>query len=355
MSEDTEQEDKTEDATERRIEQAIERGDVPKSMELATFLALGAGTLALMIMGMIGTGPFIASMRGMLTNAHLVPFDQGGLASLTEFSLIKFFSTVGVPFGFAILAGIVSGMVMHRPVFTPEPMIPKLDRISPLAGFKRVFGKEALVQFLKSLIKIALIAVLIMAVLWPERARLDQMVRMDPVRLLDVSWVLTLKLMGSVLAAFAFVALGDVLYQRYSWMQKLKMTKDELKKEYKEMEGSPEIKAKIRKLRMEMLKRRMMAEVPKSSVIITNPTHYAVALRYEAGMNAPILLAKGIDSLAMRIKDVASKHDIPIVENPPLARVLHANVEIDDEIPEEHYKAVAEVIGYVMRLRQTRN
>jgi flagellar biosynthesis protein FlhB len=354
MSEDTEQEDKTEDATERRIEQAIERGDVPKSMELATFLALGAGTLALMIMGMIGTGPFTASMRGMLANAHLVPFDQGGLAALTEFSVIKFFSTVGIPFAFAILAGIISGIVMHRLLFTVEPMIPKLDRISPLAGFKRVFGKEALVQFLKSLIKIALITILIVAVLWPERARLDQMVRMDPVRLLDASWVLTLKLMGAVLAAFAFVALGDVMYQRYSWLQKLKMTKDELKKEFKEMEGSPEIKAKIRKLRVEMLKRRMMAEVPKSSVIITNPTHYAVALRYEAGMNAPILLAKGVDSLALRIKDVASKHDIPIVENPPLARVLHANVEIDDEIPEEHYKAVAEVIGYVMRLRQTR-
>ncbi|HRE19606.1 MAG TPA: EscU/YscU/HrcU family type III secretion system export apparatus switch protein, partial [Rhabdaerophilum sp.] len=139
-----------------------------------------------------------------------------------------------------------------------------------------------------------------------------------------------------------------------SWRQRLKMTREELKQEFKETEGSPEIKARIRKVRMEILKRRMMAQVPKASVVLTNPTHYAVALRYEAGMNAPTVLAKGVDSLALRIREIATEHEIPIVENPPLARALHARVEIDEEIPEEHYKAVAEVIGYVMRLRRQR-
>lgn len=352
MAEDTDQEDKTEDPSDRRIEQAIERGDVPKSMEVATFFALGAGTLALMISGSVGLGDFIGGMRAFMGNAHQVSIDSNGLMGIAQFSASKFFIIVGIPFLFALVAGIVSGLVMHRPLWTFEPMIPKLNRISPMSGFKRIFGKEAFVQFGKSLAKFTIVTVIILAVLWPERARLDQLVRLDPIKMLDVSWVLSLKLLGGVLAVFAFVAAADVLYQRFSWRQKLKMTREEMKQEFKEMEGSPEIKARIRKLRMEMLRQRMMAQVPKSSVVITNPTHYSVALRYEAGMNAPVLLAKGIDSLAMRIREVATKHEIPLVENVALARALHANVEIDQEIPEEHYKAVAEVIGYVMRLRR---
>lgn len=352
MAEDSDQEDKTEDPTDRRVEQAIERGDVPKSMEAATFFALGAGTLALMITGTVGLGDFVGGMRAFLANAHQVSVDGGGLMGVAQFSAGKFFVIVGIPFLFALVAGIVSGLVMHRPLWTVEPMMPKFNRVSPMAGFKRIFGKEAFVQFGKSLVKFAIVTVVILAVLWPERARLDTLLRLDPIKMLDVSWVLTLKLLGGVLAVFAFVAVLDVLYQRFSWRQRLKMTREEMKQEFKETEGSPEIKARIRKLRAEMLRQRMMAQVPKASVIITNPTHYAVALRYEAGMNAPVLLAKGVDSLAMRIREVAGEHEIPIVENVALARALHARVEIDQEIPEEHYKAVAEVIGYVMRLRR---
>jgi flagellar biosynthetic protein FlhB len=291
-------------------------------------------------------------MRSFLENAHQVSFDKRGLMGLMQFSSSQFFAVVGLPFIFALLAGVASSLVMHRPLFTFETMMPKLDRLSPMSGFKRIFGKEAYVQFAKSLAKFAIVGTLIVVVLWPERYRLDQLLRLDPILMVSVSWSLMLKLLGSVLAVFAFVAGLDVLYQRFSWRNRLKMTKEEMKKEYKESEGSPEIKGRIRKLRMEMLRKRMMAQVPQSSVIITNPTHYAVALRYEAGMNAPVLMAKGVDSLAMRIRELAGKHEIPIIENPPLARVLHARVEVDEEIPEEHYKAVAEVIGYVMRLRR---
>ncbi|MCA0366758.1 MAG: flagellar biosynthesis protein FlhB [Proteobacteria bacterium] len=352
MSEDADQEDKTEDPTERRIEQAIERGDVPKSAEIGTFFVLAAGTLALMITGTSGTRDFVGGMRAFLENAHQVPMDGRGMMGLMEFSMGRFFAIIAIPFIFALLAGIASGMIMHRPLFTFESLMPKMDRVSPMAGFKRIFGKEALVQFIKSLVKFALVGTLIVAVLWPERYRLDQILRLDPIRMLDISWTLMLKLLGSVLAIFAFVAGLDVLYQRFSWRNRLKMTKEEMKKEYKETEGSPEVKGRLRKMRMEILKRRMMSQVPKSNVVITNPTHYAVALRYEAGMNAPVLMAKGVDNLAARIREIAGEHEIPIVENPPLARALHAQVEVDEEIPEEHYKAVAEVIGYVMRLRR---
>ena len=354
MAEGTDQEDKTEEPTERKIEQAIEKGDVPKSQEVATFFALGAGTLALVLGWSIGAKEFYAGMRGMLANAHQVSMDSAGIAGLTSFSAGKFFILVGVSFLFAIVAGIASGLVMHRPLWTPEPLMPKLNRISPMAGFKRVFGKEAFVQFLKGLIKMALVGTIISVVLWSERDRLDTLVRLDPIRIIEASWDLSLKVLLGTLAIFALLAIADVLYQRFTWREKLKMTREEMKQEFKDTEGSPEMKARIRKVRAEVLKRRMMAEVPKASVVITNPTHYAVALRYEPGMNAPILLAKGVDSLAFRIREVATEHDIAIVENPPLARALHATVEIDSEIPEEHYKAVAEVIGYVMRLRNRR-
>jgi flagellar biosynthetic protein FlhB len=354
MADEKEQDDKTEDPSDRRIEQAIERGDVPKSMEAATFFALSAGTLALIVTGTAGLGDFVSGMKAFLQNAHQLPFDRAGLVGIATYSTWKFFVIMAIPFIFAVAAGIAQGMIMHRPLWTTEPIMPKMNRVSPMAGFKRIFGKEAFVQFLKSLVKFAIVTAVMMAVLWPERTRLDTLVRLDPAMMMDASWVLTLKLLGGVLAVFAFVAVADILYQRFTWRQRQRMTREEVKQEYKETEGSPEMKARIRKVRMEILQRRMMSAVPKATLILTNPTHYAVALRYEAGMNAPVVLAKGVDSLALRIRALATEHEIPIVENPPLARALHARVEIDDEIPEEHYKAVAEVIGYVMRLRRQR-
>ncbi|MCA0399664.1 MAG: flagellar biosynthesis protein FlhB [Proteobacteria bacterium] len=352
MAEDTDQEDKTEDPTDRRIEQAIERGDVPKSMEAATFFILAAGMLSLVITGSVGTNDFVSGMRAFLGNAHQVSMDQSGLMSLARFSAVSFFSVIAIPFAFAFIAALGSGMIMHRMLWTTEPLMPKMNRISPMAGFKRLFGREAFVQFIKSLLKFAIVSVVMVMVLWPERARLGTLVQLDPAKMMDASLVLSLKLLGSVLAIYAAVAALDIFYQRFSWRQRLKMTREEMKQEFKETEGSPEIKARIRKLRMEILRRRMMSQVPQSSVILTNPTHYSVALRYEAGMNAPVVMAKGVDSLALRIREIAGEHDIPIVENPPLARALYARVDIDQEIPEEHYKAVAEVIGYVMRLRR---
>jgi flagellar biosynthetic protein FlhB len=158
--------------------------------------------------------------------------------------------------------------------------------------------------------------------------------------------------MGGMLAVYAVIALGDALYQRNRWHKRLRMTKEEMKQEHKESEGSPEVKARIRQLRQARVKKRMMAAVPTATVVVTNPTHFAVALRYEAGMAAPICVAKGVDSLALRIRAVAADHDVPVMENPPLARALHATVEVDEEIPAEHYRAVAEVIGFVLRLRR---
>ena len=177
------------------------------------------------------------------------------------------------------------------------------------------------------------------------------MVTMDPAAILALTRTLSLEMLGMVVAILAIVAAADYFFQYRQWFERQKMSVRELKEEFKQTEGDPAIKAKIRQLRQTRMRKRMMAAVPKASVIITNPTHYAIALQYERGMNAPVCLAKGIDTIALKIREVAAEHRIPVVENPPLARALHATVEIDEEVPPEHYKAVAEVIGYVMRLR----
>jgi flagellar biosynthetic protein FlhB len=190
------------------------------------------------------------------------------------------------------------------------------------------------------------------AVLWPERHRLEAMIRFDPAAIMSVIKTLTLQLMGAVVAMLALVAIADFVFQYRQWYERQKMSLQEIKEEYKQSEGDPHIKGRIRQLRQQRMKKRMMAAVPKASVIITNPTHYAVALSYDRGMPAPLCVAKGIDAIALKIREVAKAHDIPIVENVALARALHASVEIDDEIPVEHYQAVAEIIGYVMGLKR---
>jgi flagellar biosynthetic protein FlhB len=251
-----------------------------------------------------------------------------------------------------VLAAIVGNMIQHQLVWSAESLKPKLSKISPGAGFKRLFSKQAAANFVKGLIKLALIGSVMSALLWPKRHQLDGLVTMDPAIILILTKTLSLDMLGAVVAVLAVVAAADYFFQYRTWYDRLKMSLREMKDEFKQSEGDPKIKAKIRQLRHQRMKKRMMSDVPKASVIITNPTHFAVALQYERGMNAPICVAKGADNIALKIREIAAKHDIPIVENPPLARALHATAEIDQEIAPEHYKAVAEVIGYIMRLRQ---
>jgi flagellar biosynthetic protein FlhB len=174
----------------------------------------------------------------------------------------------------------------------------------------------------------------------------------DLIGVLVVTKALSLKVLGTVVAIMAVVAAADYLFQYRQWFDRQKMSMQELREEFKQSEGDPTVKARMRQIRQQRARKRMMAAVPKASVVITNPDHYAVALQYEAGMSAPVCVAKGVDLIALKIKEVAAEHDVPVVENPPLARALHATIDIDDEVPPEHYKAVAEIIGYVMKLRR---
>lgn len=352
MAETPEQDDRTEEPTQRRLDQAIEKGDVAKSQEINTLFVLGGFALALLLLSGPVTRSLALDLRAFLMNAHLVPEDGAGLSAAGRHAVLMWGAAVALPLGLLALAGFVGGGIQHRPLWSAQALSPQLSRISPLSGMKRLFGKEAVVQFVKGLLKLLIVGGVAGAVLWAERDRLEAFARLDPAALLPGVLALSMKLLGGVLAIYAFLALGDAVYQRVAWLKRQRMTKRELKEEYKETEGSPEIKARLRQIRAARLKKRMMAAVPKATVVVTNPTHYAVALQYETGMAAPLCVAKGVDGLAMRIRAVAAEHGVPVIENPPLARALHATVDVDAEIPVEHYKAVAEVIGYVLRLRR---
>src|SRR5947209_10435097 len=352
MAEEHDPSEKTEDPTQKRLDDAHDRGDVAKSQEVNTWFMIAGATLVLSTFsGSIGGG-IMMPLRNLVANSWMMRADGPGLLALAwhlEFLLI---AALGVPLLLLVLAAIGGNMVQHRLVWSGEQLKPKLSKISPLAGAKRVFGKQAAANFAKGIFKVAALGAVMSAVLWPERHRLEAMVRFDPAAILGVTTTLTLQLLVAVVAMLALVAIADYFFQYRQWFERQKMSLREMKEEFKQSEGDPHIKGRIRQLRNARMKKRMMAAVPKASVIITNPTHYSVALSYERGMSAPVCVAKGVDSIALKIREVAKAHNIPIVENVPLARALHASVEIDDEIPVEHYHAVAEVIGYVMGLKR---
>lgn len=344
--------EKTEDPTQKRLDDALEKGDVAKSQEVNTwFMIAGATLIVSSFSGSIGS-ELQTMLRGLLANAHMIRIDGPSLIVLAKNIGIVIAVAFGVPMLLLMIAAVAGNMVQHRLVFSAQSIAPKFSKISPMAGAKRLFGKQAWVNLLKGLFKIIAIGAVMVMIFWPERHRFDAMVRFDPFALLGLTKTYALQLMGAVVAMMAAVAAADFFFQYRTWYEKQKMSLQEIKEEFKQSEGDPHVKGRLRQLRDARRKRRMMAAVPTASVIITNPTHYAVALKYEKGMPAPICVAKGMDAIALKIREVATKHDIAIVENPPLARALHATVKIDDEIPVEHYQAVAEVIGYVMKLKR---
>jgi flagellar biosynthetic protein FlhB len=347
--------ERTEDPTQKKLDDALQRGDVAKSQEVNTWFIIAGATLILLAFSGQMSGGLETSLRGLLANAHDIPVDGRGLLQLTGRLGIDVLSAIAIPFLLLALAAVGGNIIQHRLVWSAEAIKPKLSKISPLAGLGRQFSKQALANFAKGLIKLVLIGAVMTMMLWPERRRLDGLVTIDPAAILPLTRTLALSVLGTVVAILAIIAAGDYLFQYRQWYERQKMSLREMKEEFKQTEGDPMVKGRIRQMRLAKMRKRMIAQVPKASVIITNPTHFAVALQYERGMNAPVCLAKGIDAVALKIREVAGRNNVPIVENPPLARALHATVEIDQEIPVEHYKAVAEVIGYVMRLRRAVN
>jgi flagellar biosynthetic protein FlhB len=344
--------DRTEDPTQKRLDEALQRGDVVKSQEVSTWFVIGGGALMLAAFSSSMSGGLTATFRGLIANSHQIPVDGRGLILVAARIEREVLAAIALPLAVLVLAAIAGNVIQHRLVWSSDSLKPKFSKISPLAGLKRLFSTQALANFVKGLIKLGVIGSVMVALLWPQRHRLESLVQTDILGTLMLTRSLSLDLLAAVVAILFLVAAADYLFQYRQWFERQKMSLREMKDEFKQTEGDPLVKGKIRQLRQARMRKRMMAAVPKASVIITNPTHYAIALQYDRGMEAPVCLAKGVDAVALKIREVAGEHSIPIVENPPLARALHATVEVDQEIPPEHYKAVAEVIGYVMKLRR---
>jgi flagellar biosynthesis protein FlhB len=353
MAEDQDDAEKTEDPTQKRLDEAIARGDVAKSQEVNTWFIIAASALVLLAFsGPLGSDLGV-TLRGLIANAHAFRVEGGDLLHLSMKLCLEIMSAVAVPILLLAIAALGGNLIQHRLLWSLEAIQPNPSKISPIAGMKRLFSKQALANFVKGLLKLAIVGSVLAALMWPERNRLEQLVGTDVAAIIPFVKLMALKLLGAVVAILAIIAAADYLFQHRQWYERQKMSLRELKDEFKQTEGDPKVKAKIKQIRYNRARKRMMAAVPKATVVVTNPTHFAVALHYERGMTAPICVAKGADLIARRIRDIAAEHDVPIVENPPLARTLYATVEIDQEIPPEHYKAVAEIIGYVMRLRRS--
>jgi flagellar biosynthesis protein FlhB len=351
MAEEDDTTERSEDPTQKRLDDAHDRGDVAKSQEVNTWFMIAGATLVFSTFSGSISG-IQTPLRNLIANSWMIRTDGAHLLLLARHLEYALIIALGVPLLMLVLAAIAGNLLQHRLVWSAETLKPKLSKISPIAGAKRLFGKQALANFAKGLFKLVALGAVMTAILWPERHRLESMLRYDPAAIFGAVSGLSLHLMGAVVAMLAVVAIADYFFQYRQWYERQKMSLREQKEEFKQSEGDPLVKGRIRQLRQARMRKRMMAAVPKASVVITNPTHYSVALSYERGMPAPICVAKGTDNIALKIREIAGKHDIPIVENVPLARALYATVEIDAEIPVEHYHAVAEVIGYVMGLKR---
>jgi flagellar biosynthetic protein FlhB len=352
MADDRDQSQQTEQPTQKRLDQAREQGDLVKSTEVSAFVLLLGSTMALTLFGgqtLTGLGRLL---RTFLEEPDSMAVDGVGLAAMSRGLTLQVMLAMAPLIGMVALAAIAGHVLQGRPGFTTAKLKPDLSRLSPLAGFKRLFGMDGWINLVKGLLKIAIVGAAVWTQLWPERGMLGGIIGQSPFGVVADMGQLLLKVLIAALSALALIAAVDYLLQRMQFMKRNRMSRQEVKEEYRQNEGDPHVKARIRQIRQERARTRMMARVPEATVVIMNPTHYAVALHYESGKTAaPVCVAKGVDALALRIRGVAEDNDVPVVENPPLARALHASVEIDEPVPPEHYKAVAQVIGYVLRLQ----
>ncbi len=352
MSE-TDNEDRTEAPSEKRLREARERGDSPRSRELANVAVLGCATLALKV-----TGPHIGgASRDWMRNA--LQFEPGligqpdRLPAYAAKQLLSLMLPVTPLLAAALVGCLLAPAAMGSLRFSGQALKTDLTRLSPMAGIKRMYGKESLVEFARSVLRLLLIGGIAALVIKGSLPRLMDLPSQSLEGAVSNGVDMVLGVFLAVVVSMGLLAALDVPYQRFAWRAKLKMTKQELRDEAKESDGNPEVKARMRHAAREMANRRMMDAVPTADVIVTNPTHYAVALKYEAGaMRAPKVVAKGVDEMALRIRELGSQNKVALVEAPPLARALYRQCKVDEEIPVKLYAAVAQVLTYIFQLKK---
>jgi flagellar biosynthetic protein FlhB len=348
-----EKDDKTEPATPRKREEVREKGQVAKSREVTSVAVLIAAVVYCYFFTGITGDVLSRATRHFFQGASVRMESQEDLFSLLVVALEAAAWALAPLLGFVVIFSVLAHVIQFGLLFAPEALMPKMNRINPMEGLKRLVGKQGLMDLFKSLGKIALVGYvgyLTVAEAWPDLPKLSQM---PPAAILAFLLTFGTKIILRSTLVLIFLAAVDYAFQRYSFEQNIKMSKDEVKQEYKQREGDPLVKARVRQVQREISRRRMMAAVPKADVVITNPTHYAVAILYVRGeMEAPMVVAKGRGFIAQRIREVAEENDVPLVENKPLARGLYRAVQIGQAIPAEFYKAVAEILAYVYTLKR---
>lgn len=354
MAEDQEKDpsQQTEQPTQQRLEKAREEGQVALSREVSHFALI----LSLLILCFYA---FPQTFRTLLElTRYYFEFSgqipAGNFGQIVQEGAVKVAGSFALPALVLVISALVVGFAQTRFVLKKSPFKPKMENVSPMKGFKKLFGVKAILEFFKNITKLVVIAVLTFYVMRPEFDKLHGLTRMTLKGMMDELFERIIYFLWILMAVIGAVALLDYGYQKFMFIRQLRMSRQEIKEEFKEAEGDPHVRSKQKQIRQDRAKQRMMADVPKATVVITNPTHYAVALKYDAEhMDAPLMLAKGIDAVALRIKDVAKESDIVVLENPPLARALYANVDIGQEIPMEYYEVVARVIRFVLGYDKT--
>ncbi len=345
--------EKTESPSQRRLDQAREEGQVARSRELSTFAVLMAGGAGLWFMGSALAQNLIVLIRdGLTLDTELAFHPELLLPRLHDLSMATLLAFLPL-LGLLLAVAVFSPLLLNGWLFTFKPLMPDFSKLNPAAGIGRMFSTHSLVELLKAIIKSLVVGGIGAWVIWHNRDNVMLLVS-EPIvfaipHLGSLVWWSFAAIMGGML----LIVLVDVPFQLWEHNKKLKMTKEEVRQEAKETEGDPQVKSRIRSMQREMARRRMMAEIPTADVVVTNPTHYSVALKYsEDKMRAPVVVAKGSHLLAAKIKEIAKENNVPILEAPPLARALHKHCDLGQAIPEALYTAVAEVLAYVYQLRR---
>lgn len=347
--------EKTESATPKRLEEARKRGEIPRSRDLSAAAVLMIGGVGLMALGQEIASDLFNMMQRALSLSREQALDAAQLGPALSSAAAEGLMACLPVMGMVMLAALLAPLVLGGWSFSTEALMPKFSRLNPLEGVKRMFSARSIVELLKALGKFAIVAVVAVYVLRRDTPTLLALGTEPTAQAIAHALQLSGQGLISVSAGLLIIAGIDVPYQLWQYAKQLKMTREEVRREHKESEGSPEMKGRIRQMQQEMARGRMMSDVPKADVIVTNPTHYAVALRYDdSRMRAPIVVAKGADVIAARIRELAAENGVPIFEAPPLARVLYRRVDIGQEVPATLYAAVAQVLSYVFQLRTAR-
>lgn len=348
---------KTEEPSQKKLEEAIQKGQVINSKEVNSFIMFLMLTMLFIWVIPVITSGIGIDLRFFVENAGQIKLHDNNIAVL----LIKIMKLslfyVSPILAVVVISAFISAYIQHGEfVFTSEQLQPKLSKISITKGFSRIFSVKNLVEFLKGIFKITLVGGFVYIVIMADIKELTQYQELSLAGILEQLKIMMFDVLVLVTIIMAVIAAVDYSYQKYDHYSELKMTKQEVKEEYKQTEGSPEVKQKIRSLRRQHSQRMIKNTVPNATVVITNPEHYAVALKYKLNeMDVPVCVAKGVDFAAQKIKALAQEHGVPVVESPPLARALYKDVKIDQEIPVEHFAAVAKIISYVMTLEREKN